>query len=224
NDKTTVGRQHAKDIPLYLGAQNLAAQSDGAWTGEVSGPMLLDCGCAAVILGHSERRQHFYETDAMIATKLCLAIASGLVVLLCVGESEQARHEGRTEAVIAKQLEVLTELPPGQREAAFQPVIAYEPLWAIGSGRSANPEDAQKVHASIRKQMLDAGFAAAHLRILYGGSVKPENAAALFAMPDIDGALVGGAALEAKQFLAIGEAAIRRIIAPVPEERKSWPG
>lgn len=224
NDKTTVGRQHAKDIPLYLGAQNLAAQSDGAWTGEVSGPMLLDCGCAAVILGHSERRQHFYETDAMIATKLCLAIASGLMVLLCVGESEQARREGRTEAVIAKQLEVLTELPPGQREAAFQPVIAYEPLWAIGSGRSANPEDAQKVHASIRKQMLDAGFAAAHLRILYGGSVKPENAAALFAMPDIDGALVGGAALEAKQFLAIGEAAIRRIIAPVPEERKSWPG
>jgi triosephosphate isomerase len=242
----------APDLALRLGAQDLSAAADGAFTGEVSAEMLRDCACTAVLVGHSERRQYFAESDALIARKLKRAISAGLQSILCVGESEQARLEGRTKDVIADQLEPLRALEQaihdsdardlaaaknraGQPESllheslsmdrlASQLVIAYEPVWAIGTGKSARPEDAQHVHAFIRERLATAGWPASRMRILYGGSVNAANAQALFTMPDIDGALVGGAALQATNFLAIGEAAVRRIIAPLPKRNEAWLG
>lgn len=193
---------------IGLGAQDLCAELDeGAYTGEVSGAMLKDVGCAYVIIGHSERRTLYGEGDAVSAKKFFAAQAAGLKPIFCVGELLEEREAGRTEAVVARQLDaVLTQ--PGAAAALADAVIAYEPVWAIGTGRTATPAQAQEVHAFIRARIAahDRGRAAA-LRILYGGSVKPANAAELFAMEDIDGGLIGGASLAATQFLDICRAA-----------------
>ena len=188
------------------GGQNLAAQASGAYTGEVSGPMLADWGCRYVIVGHSERRALYGETDALVADKFAAAQAAGLTPILCLGESLEEREAGRTEAVVARQLGVVIERHGvGSFERA---VLAYEPVWAIGTGRTATPEQAQAVHRFLRAAVAaqDADVAA-RLRILYGGSVKGANAQELFAQPDIDGGLIGGASLQAEEFLAICAAA-----------------
>ena len=193
--------------PVALGGQNLCDQEDGAYTGEISAAMLVDAGCSHVLVGHSERRSLYGETDALVAAKVARALGAGLVPILCVGETLAEREAGATEAVIDRQLEtVLTALTP---EHLVRLVIAYEPVWAIGTGMTASPEQAQQVHAHIR-QRLDraAGPAvAAAVRVLYGGSVKADNAASLFAGADIDGGLIGGASLDAATFLAICQAA-----------------
>jgi triosephosphate isomerase (TIM) len=194
--------------PLALGAQNLADRPDaGAFTGEVSGTMLRDVGCRYVIVGHSERRALYAETDAVVATKFELAQGAGLVPILCVGETLDEREAGATQRIVARQVEAVLDTAG---VAAFgKAVIAYEPVWAIGTGRTATPEQAQEVHASIRAIIAarDATIAAA-LAILYGGSVKGANAKSLFAMDDIDGGLVGGASLAAAEFLEIYRAAM----------------
>ncbi|HEY5791593.1 MAG TPA: triose-phosphate isomerase [Gammaproteobacteria bacterium] len=191
---------------VALGAQDLSTQPSGAYTGEVAGPMLAEFGCRFVIVGHSERRSYHGEDDALVARKLAAAQAAGLVPIACVGERLEERESGATEAVIARQLDALLD-GPGVAALA-DAVIAYEPVWAIGTGRTASPEQAQAVHAFIRERVAarDAGVAAG-LRLLYGGSVKGANAAELFAMPDIDGGLIGGAALDAEEFLTICRAA-----------------
>ena len=172
----------------------------GAFTGEISAPMLLDLGVDGVLLGHSERRQHYAETDAALAEKLSAALDAGLDVILAVGESEAEREAGRTESVLERQ--VTTGLAPaGDRVVT----VAYEPIWAIGTGRTATPEMAEEAHAFIRGLLPDAVREAT--RIQYGGSMKPENAAELLAQPDIDGGLIGGASLDAEPFLAIVAAA-----------------
>jgi len=187
---------------IVLGAQDLSMHEDGAYTGEVSASMLLEFGCRYVIVGHSERRAYFGENDELVANKAARAIQAGLVPIVCVGETLAQREAGQTDSVIGAQIDVvLNKLAPGTIERI---VVAYEPIWAIGTGKTATPEMAQDVHAMLRKriQAVDAQAASA-VRILYGGSMKPENAAELLAMPDIDGGLVGGAALKAKDFLAI---------------------
>lgn len=191
---------------IALGAQDLSDQDAGAYTGEVSGAMLRDLGCRYGIVGHSERRTLYDEDDAFTARKFSAARRHGLVPILCVGEQLEEREGGITEAVIARQLDAVMDL---EGVAAFgEAVIAYEPVWAIGTGRTATPEQAQEVHAFIRGRLkaLDASVAA-RVRILYGGSVKADNAAELFARPDIDGGLIGGASLKAADFLAICKAA-----------------
>lgn len=189
--------------PLVLAAQNVSHEDDGACTGEVSAGMLADCGCHAVLVGHSERRTRYAETDAVVAEKFVRALAAGLTPVLCVGETLAEREAGLTEAVVARQLAAV--LARAGVPALSAAVLAYEPVWAIGTGHSATPEQAQAVHAFLRAQL--APNVAAGMRILYGGSVKAANAAALFAMPDIDGALVGGASLDADEFVAIARAA-----------------
>lgn len=189
--------------PVALAAQNVSHEDDGACTGEVSAGMLVDCGCQAVLVGHSERRTRYAETDDVVAEKFVRAQAAGLMPVLCVGETLAERDAGLTEMVVARQLAVVCER--AGVAAMSGAVLAYEPVWAIGTGRSATPEQAQAVHAFLRGQ-LPAKVGSA-LRILYGGSVKAANAAALFAMPDIDGALVGGASLDADEFVAIARAA-----------------
>lgn len=187
---------------IGLAAQNAAREPDGACTGEVSAGMLADVGCRAVLVGHSERRSRYGETDAVVAEKFGRIQAAGLVPVLCLGETLEEREAGQTEAVVLRQLAAVTE---EQGVAALsRAVLAYEPVWAIGTGRTASPDQAQQVHAVLRSAVAarDAQVAAG-LRILYGGSVKAANAAALFAMPDIDGALVGGASLDADEFVAI---------------------
>ncbi len=192
---------------IKLGAQNLATESGGAYTGEVSGTMLNDYNCAFVIIGHSERRSLYGETDAVVAQKFARALSCKLTPILCVGETLQEREAGVTEQVIGRQIDaVLTHCGI----AAFaNAVIAYEPVWAIGTGRNATPEQAQAVHAAVRTQVgeHDPGLAAA-LRILYGGSMKGSNARELLTMPDIDGGLVGGASLVADEFLTIYRAGL----------------
>jgi triosephosphate isomerase len=193
---------------LTLGAQDVCAEAQGAFTGEVSAPMLRDVGCAQVIVGHSERRTLYGETDPIVARKFAAALAGGLQPILCVGEQLAEREAGRTMDVVARQLDAVLALAG---VAALQrAVIAYEPVWAIGTGRNASPEQAQEVHAFIRGRVakLD-GKIAGHLRVLYGGSVKAGNAAELFEQPDIDGGLIGGASLKAGEFLAIAAAAGR---------------
>jgi triosephosphate isomerase len=195
-----------KDTDVALGAQSLCAEAQGAFTGEVSGTMLRDVGCRYVLVGHSERRQLYGETDALVARKFVAAQAQGLVPVLCVGETLEEREGGQTAAVVARQLDaVLAVSGVGSLAKA---VIAYEPVWAIGTGRTASPEQAQEVHAMIRARVagLD-GTIAASVRILYGGSVKASNARELFAMADIDGGLVGGASLKADEFAQICAAA-----------------
>lgn len=191
---------------IGLGAQNVSMYSDGAYTGEVSGEMLRDMGCEFAIIGHSERRLLFSETNEVVAKKFIRARDAGLVPVLCVGESATDRDASRTEEVIGAQ--VLAVFQDGGREAFRQAVVAYEPVWAIGTGRAASPAEAQKVHAFIRKTVAARDpEAAATLRILYGGSVKAQNARELFAQDDIDGGLIGGAALNAIEFAGICRAA-----------------
>lgn len=191
---------------LQLGAQDVSECDDGAYTGEVSAGMLREFGCRYVIVGHSERRQRHGESSQRVADKALAALRSDLVPIVCVGETLAERQAGRTEAVVADQLAPVLALGAAQVE---QMVIAYEPVWAIGTGVSASVEEAEQVHAAIRAALAGVSQAAADgVRILYGGSVKPETAAALFAAKDIDGGLVGGAALDAEAFLAICNAAV----------------
>ena len=189
---------------LTVGAQDCSHVQSGAYTGEVSPAMLAEIGCRWVILGHSERRQYQGESDVLIAAKLMSAAEAGLRPIVCVGETREQREAGAAQAVVSAQLEGALK---GQTNLA-QLVVAYEPVWAIGTGLTATPEQAQQMHAFMRVCLADiANVDSAATRILYGGSVKPDNAAQLFAQPDIDGALVGGAALVAADFLAIINAA-----------------
>jgi len=193
---------------VALGAQNLYPEKEGAFTGEVSPAMLLDLGCRYVILGHSERRHVLGERDEFINRKVHAALAAGLQVIFCVGEKLEERDTGSTNAVLNTQ--VTAGLAGLAADAMKNVVVAYEPVWAIGTGRTATPEQAQEAHAFIRGRVgqLFGDAVAAALVIQYGGSVKPDNAAALMQQPDVDGALVGGASLKADQFLAIVRAAI----------------
>ncbi len=193
---------------ICLGAQNLSPHPPGAHTGEVEGGMLKELGCRYVIVGHSERRREEGETDEIVAAKFARAHEVGLTPILCVGETLAERESGATEQVVARQLDAVLS---GGAKVFAEAVIAYEPVWAIGTGRVAEPAQAQAVHAFLRRRLAghDAG-AAARARILYGGSVKAANAAALFAEADIDGALVGGASLDAAEFAAICHAAERQ--------------
>ena len=191
---------------LLLGAQDVSECDDGAYTGEVSAGMLRELGCHYVIVGHSERRLRHGESSQRVAQKAAAALRSGLVPIVCVGETLAERQADRTEAVVAEQLAPVLALGAAQVERL---VIAYEPVWAIGTGVSATVEEAAQVHAAIRAALAGVSPAAADgVRVLYGGSVKPETAAALFAQKDIDGGLVGGAALDADAFLAICNAAV----------------
>lgn len=187
------------------GAQNLSDQKDGAFTGEVSASMLIDFNCSYVIVGHSERRQYYDESNALVAKKFHAALSAGLSPILCVGETEQQHQAGKTEQVIREQLAAALELADNPSRLASM-VVAYEPVWAIGTGNQATPEQAQQVHGALREQLrkFDSSLADS-VRILYGGSLKPDNAAAIFAMPDVDGGLIGGASLHAEQFLEIGK-------------------
>ena len=187
-----------KGSPIVWGAQDISPQAQGAFTGEVSGGMLNDFSCRFVLVGHSERRALHAETDQLVADKARAALSAELTPVVCVGESLSERDAGQAVAVIARQLAPVLALGA---EAVKKMVVAYEPVWAIGTGRTASPEQAQEVHAAIRAALK--GIGAEQVRILYGGSVKAANAASLFAMPDIDGALVGGASLVAEEFLAI---------------------
>ncbi|MCG8277276.1 triose-phosphate isomerase [Stenotrophomonas sp. NLF4-10] len=194
---------------LAFGAQDVSSNEKGAYTGEVSASMLVDVGAGYGLVGHSERRQYHHESNELVARKFVAAANAGLVPVLCVGETLQQREAGATEQVIAAQLAPVLELAG---VAAFaRAVVAYEPVWAIGTGRTATPGQAQAVHAFIRGEVAgrDARIADS-LPILYGGSVKPDNAAELFAQPDVDGGLVGGASLVAADFLAIAQAAASR--------------
>lgn len=187
---------------ILLGAQNVHSQEAGAFTGEISAPMLSDSGCSHVIVGHSERREIFGESDQFVAEKFAAARASGLVPLLCVGETLAQREADKTQDTVLAQLEAVLE--HAGIDAFKQAVVAYEPVWAIGTGLTATPEQAQQVHALIRQRLEDANAdVAGQIHIVYGGSVKGGNAAELFAQPDIDGALVGGASLVAEEFLKI---------------------
>ena len=193
---------------IAWGAQNVSEEAKGAFTGEVSVSMLLDFGCTYVIVGHSERRSLYGESDALVARKYVAAQAAGLTPILCVGESLAERESGVTEAVVSRQLDAVIDAA-GVASLA-KAVIAYEPVWAIGTGKTASPEQAQAVHAFIRGRVaaLDASVAD-QLVIQYGGSVKAANAAELMAQPDIDGGLIGGASLVADEFVAICRAAAK---------------
>ena len=190
---------------VALGAQDVCAEDEGAYTGEVSAPMLQDVGCQYVIVGHSERRSLYHESDEVVARKFLAVQRSGLRPILCLGESLEERKAGVTEAVVTRQLDAVVELVGAK--AMSEAVVAYEPVWAIGTGLTASPDQAQDVHAYLREKLSSAGAAADKMRLLYGGSVKPENAGELFAMPDIDGGLIGGASLQAEAFLDICRAA-----------------
>ena len=187
-----------KGSTISWGAQDVSAQAQGAFTGEVSGAMLADFSCRWALVGHSERRSLHGETDQLVADKAKAALASGIAPVVCVGESLVERDAGQAVAVITRQLAPVLALGA---DAVKKMVVAYEPVWAIGTGRTASPEQAQEVHAAIRAALVAVG--AGNIQILYGGSVKASNAASLFAMPDIDGALVGGASLVAEDFIAI---------------------
>lgn len=190
------------------GAQNMSEHAQGAFTGEVSASMLQDFACRYVLVGHSERRSIYGESDAVIAEKFAAALAAGLRPVLCVGETLAEREAGQTVGVVSAQIDAVLKRVG---VAAFaNAVVAYEPVWAIGTGRTATSEQAQEVHAAIRAQIAQADAGVANgLQILYGGSVKPGNAVELFGMPDIDGGLIGGAALVAADFLAICRAAAK---------------
>ncbi len=187
---------------LGLGAQTLSEHESGAYTGEVSAGMLADMGCRYVLVGHSERRALFGETDGQVAAKFAAAQRSGITPILCVGETLAEREASRTRDVVFRQVDAVLEACGAASFA--KAVLAYEPVWAIGTGRTASSEQAQEVHAFLRSRIADRDSGtAANLRILYGGSVKPGNAAEIFAMEDVDGGLIGGASLVAGDFLAI---------------------
>ena len=189
---------------LRWGAQDVSAHEQGAYTGEVSAAMLAECGCRYAIVGHSERRAYHAESDALVAEKAQTALARGVTPVVCVGETLAEREAGHTEEVVKRQLSAVIHR---LAHCAAEMVVAYEPVWAIGTGRTASPEQAQAVHAVLRGQLQAATGRAATMKILYGGSVKADNAATLFAQPDIDGGLIGGASLKAADFIAICRAA-----------------
>jgi triosephosphate isomerase (TIM) len=194
------------DSPVRVGAQNVHEAPDGAFTGEVSIPMLLELGVSAAVIGHSERRQYFGETDGALQRKVPAVLEAGLMPILCIGETEEEREQGETERKLRQQVQVdLAQVEDGL--LAFV-VVAYEPIWAIGTGKTATSEQAQEAIAFVRSIVRERDKDAAdHMRILYGGSVNAANAAELLAMPDVDGALVGGASLEVESFAQICEAA-----------------
>jgi triosephosphate isomerase (TIM) len=198
----------AHESGLAIAAQNMHAKAQGAFTGEVSPPMLKDAGCAWVILGHSERRQLFGETDASVAEKTAAALAARLLPIVCVGETLKEREGNETLRVVKRQVDAFLDV---LAQDASSCAIAYEPVWAIGTGRNAGPAEAEEVHAAIRQwlQMRQPELAR-RTRVLYGGSVKPDNAAALLGCPNVDGALIGGASLDAGQFGAIAHVAEAR--------------
>ncbi|RTZ74977.1 MAG: triose-phosphate isomerase [Gammaproteobacteria bacterium] len=192
--------------PISWGGQDLSVHESGAYTGEIAGPMLRDFDCKYVIIGHSERRTYHGETDELVAEKFSAARKSGLVPIFCIGETLEERESGITEEVVARQVDAVIE--HCGVEMLGEGVIAYEPVWAIGTGKTASPEQAQEVHAFIRSRVAKSSSDVAEgLRILYGGSMKPDNAAELLAKPDIDGGLIGGASLKAADFLGICTAA-----------------
>jgi triosephosphate isomerase len=191
---------------IALGAQNVCDRESGAFTGEIGASMLKECGCQYAIVGHSERRALYQESDELVARRFAMAVASGLVPILCIGETLEQREHGVTEEIVARQLDAVIE-----RQGVSvigQSVIAYEPVWAIGTGKVATPEQAQAVHGFIREKLsaLDTGVAD-KVQIIYGGSMNPANAGELLSKPDIDGGLIGGASLKAIDFLAIGQSA-----------------
>jgi triosephosphate isomerase len=194
---------------IAVGAQDVCAESGGAFTGQVCASMLKDVGCTHVIVGHSERRRWYHEDDALVARKFAVVLAADLTPVLCLGETLEEREAKQTEAVISRQLDAVIAVHGVGGFA--RGVLAYEPVWAIGTGRTASPQQAQEVHAFLRDRIhaQDAKIAS-HLRILYGGSVKAGNAAELFSMPDVDGGLVGGASLSADEFQQICAAAALR--------------
>jgi triosephosphate isomerase len=195
-----------REAPVRVGAQNMHAEDAGAFTGEISAPMLLELGVEAVILGHSERRQHYAESDAALARKVPRALEAGLVPILCVGETEEEREAEETERKLRQQVQA--DLAGVEVARLADVVIAYEPIWAIGTGKTATADQAQAAIGFVRALVGDRDADAAQaVRILYGGSVDPSNAAELLGRPDIDGALVGGASLHADRFLAIATAA-----------------
>jgi triosephosphate isomerase (TIM) len=197
----------AEGGPIAIGGQDCHAQGSGAFTGDISAEMLRDAGATAVILGHSEWRQYHGETDTVVAAKVRAARRAGLMAILCIGESERHRDEGRALSVVSQQLKASMpeELTP------VDLVIAYEPIWAIGTGKTPQPAEIVQIHEAIRASMTGRfGADGTSVRILYGGSVKPDNAMEILALPDVDGALVGGASLKAADFLAIIRAAPRR--------------
>jgi triosephosphate isomerase len=202
--KTAV--EHCAQSRVRVAAQNMHEEAEGAFTGEVSAPMLLELGVDGVILGHSERRQYFGESDEALARKVPAALRAGLEPILCVGENEAQRESDETEGILTRQIEAdLSDVPENRLGDV---VIAYEPIWAIGTGRTATTEQAQEAIALIRGLIEGhSAEAAAAIRILYGGSVKPDNAAELISQPDVDGALVGGASLDPSDFAAIVDAA-----------------
>ena len=202
--------------PLRVAAQNVHAEDKGAFTGEISPPMLLEAGCTWVIVGHSERRQLFGETDAMVAQKAKAALAHRLHPIVCIGETLAEREAGRALEVVLGQLAAVTDVLVAGKGAV---VVAYEPVWAIGTGKTATPADAQEIHGAIRKALAERDpVLAGKTRILYGGSVKPDNTAELLGQPDIDGALVGGASLDAASFEAILRAARQLLDRPARTE------
>lgn len=186
---------------LSVGVQNVAQWASGAYTGEISADMALDQGCQYALVGHSERRQLFAETDAAVAEKVGRILASGLQAMVCVSETLEEREAGKAETVVAAQ--VKAGLATVASEQWQRVVVAYEPVWAIGTGKTATAQDAQAMHASIRQVLSEMGAPANEISLLYGGSVKADNAAALFAEPDIDGGLIGGASLKAEDFVSI---------------------
>lgn len=189
---------------IRWGAQDCSAHEQGAYTGEVSAAMLREFGCRWVIVGHSERRAYHAESDQLVADKAKIALAHGVTPIVCVGETLAQREAGETAAVVKRQLSAVIHT---LGHCVSEMVVAYEPVWAIGTGKTATPEQAQEVHALLRAQLQAATPRAVEMRLLYGGSVKPDNAALLFSQPDIDGGLIGGAALKAADFSAICRAA-----------------
>ncbi|MDH3631459.1 MAG: triose-phosphate isomerase [Gammaproteobacteria bacterium] len=191
---------------ISLGAQNVCDREAGAFTGEISAAMLKECGCSYAIVGHSERRALYLESDQLVAARFSMALSAGIIPILCVGETLDEREQGVTETVVTRQIDAVLDLCG--IEGIARAVIAYEPVWAIGTGKVATPGQAQAVHAFIRAKLeqLDSGVAQ-QVQILYGGSMNPSNAAELLSQPDIDGGLIGGAALKADDFLAIAQSA-----------------
>lgn len=201
-------QQQLQGSPIAWGAQNMSEKSCGAYTGEIAAPMLLDFGCRYVIVGHSERRSYYGESDAIVAAKFGTVQSASMTPILCIGETLSERESGITNEVVARQLDAV--IAEEGIDALANAVIAYEPVWAIGTGKTATPEQAQAVHAFIRQRLVESSAEVAQkVRILYGGSMNAQNAAELLAQEDIDGGLIGGASLKAHDFLAIALAANR---------------